>query len=383
MQIVAKTFHGLEDVLVQELEALGAQNINKVTRAVEFEGDKKLLYRANYELRTALRILVPFHKFRARHENHFYKKVSEFDWSTLISNHHTFAISAAVKSKYFTHSKYMSLKMKDAIVDQFRRKTGDRPSIDTQTPDWRFHLLIQEDRCEIALDSSGDSLHKRGYRQNTLEAPINEALAAGMILLSGWKNETTLFDPMCGAGTIPIEAAMIARNIPPQILKERFGFHGWKDFDRSIWQEVVEEAKNRMNQDDLKIKASDIDPQARFFSRKNAMLVDLDEDLTFERKDFYTIEPEHDEGMVIMNPPYHERLELDDAEQFYQEIGDHFKNKFQGWTAWMISSNKDALKRFGLRPSKKITLYNGKLECRYQKFELFKGKRNDFLKQKE
>ena len=382
MQIVAKTFHGLEDVLTQELEALGAQNIKKVTRAVEFEGDKKLLYRANYELRTALRILVPFYKFRARHENHFYKKVSEFDWSTLLSNHETFAIASAVKSKYFNHSKYMSLKMKDAIVDQFRRNTGERPSIDTQKPTLRFHLLIQEDRCEIALDSSGDSLHKRGYRLNALEAPINEALAASMILLTGWKNETTLFDPMCGAGTIPIEAAMIARNIPPQILKERFGFHEWKDFDKKIWDEVVEEAKGRINQDELKIKASDKDPQARFFSRKNAMLIDLDEDLTFERKDFYTIEPESEEGIVIMNPPYHERLELEDAEKFYQEIGDHFKNKFQGWTAWMISSNKNALKKFGLRPSKKYTLYNGKLECKYQKFELFKGKRIDHIKSK-
>jgi len=382
VQIVAKTFHGLEDVLVAELEALGATNIRKVTRAVEFEGDKKLLYRANYELRTALRILVPFYGFGARHENHFYKKVSEFDWSELISNHQTFAINSAVSSRYFNHSKYMSLKMKDAIVDQFRSRTGERPSIDIKNPDLRFHLLIQDDHCEIAMDSSGASLHKRGYRQTTVEAPINEALAAGMILLSGWKNEVPLLDPMCGSGTIPIEAALIARNIPPQILKERFAFHEWKDYDRKIWEEVVKEAEERSNTDDLKIMASDIDPQARHFSRKNAILIGLADDLTFERKDFYAIEGNEEGGVIIMNPPYHERLELEDVEAFYKEIGDHFKFKFAGWTAWMITSNKDGLKSIGLRPSKKHTLYNGKLECKYQKFELFKGKRLEFLKNK-
>jgi len=382
VQIVAKTFHGLEEVLVAELEALGATNIKKVTRAVEFEGDKKLLYRANYELRTALRILVPFYNFRARHENHFYKKVSEFDWSELISNHQTFAINSAVSSRYFNHSKYMSLKMKDAIVDQFRSRTGERPSIDIKNPDLRFHLLIQDDRCEIAMDSSGGSLHKRGYRQTTVEAPINEALAAGMILLSGWKNEVPLLDPMCGSGTIPIEAALIARNMPPQILKERFAFHEWKDYDRNLWEEVVKETEERSNSDDLKIISSDIDPQARHFSRKNAILIGLADDLTFERKDFYAIEGNEDNGVVIMNPPYHERLELEDVETFYKEIGDHLKFKFQGWTAWMISSNKDGLKSIGLRPSKKHTLYNGKLECKYQKFELFKGKRLEFLKSK-
>lgn len=382
MNIVAKTMHGLEDLLVDELKQIGASNIRKATRAVEFEGDKKVLYRANYELRTAIRILVPFYQFRARHENHFYKKVMEFDWSEIMNPDRTFAINAAVRSKYFTHSKYISLKAKDAIVDQFRNRTGIRPSIDVKDPDIRLNLHIQEDQCSIALDSSGDSLHRRGYRLNTGVAPINEVLAAGMIKLSGWDGTTPFFDPMCGSGTIPIEAAMLVKNIPAQTLRERFAFHSWKDFDKAIWDEVVEEAKARIRDVEVPIFAFDKDPQARHYTRKNAMLAGVDEFIDLDRQDFFQIEPPAETGLIIMNPPYDERMPDEDIAAFYKEIGDHLKNTFSGWTAWMISSNKDALKSIGLRPSKKTTLFNGKLECKFQKFEMFAGKRIDHLIEK-
>lgn len=374
--------HGLEDLLVDELTQIGATNIQKSTRAVEFEGDKEVLYRANYELRTAIRILKPFYQFRARHENHLYKKVMEFDWSELLSVDRTLAIDSAVKSKYFTHSKYIALKTKDAIVDQFRNRTGRRPSIDIKNPDVRLNLHVFEDQCSISLDSSGDSLHKRGYRLNTVSAPINEILAAGMILTSGWDGSEAFFDPMCGSGTIAIEAAMMARNMPPQILRERFAFMGWKDFDSHLWQKVVENAQSKIRDIQVPIFAFDKDPQARHYTRKNAMLAGVEDFITLDRKDFFQITPPAEKGLIIMNPPYDERMPEEDIAAFYKDIGDHLKQTFAGWTAWMISSNKDALKSVGLRPSKKKTLYNGKLECKFQKFEMFAGKRIDHLIEK-
>jgi putative N6-adenine-specific DNA methylase len=381
LQLVAKTFHGLEPVLAAELEQIGATNIEPSTRAVSFEGDKRVLYRANYECRTALRIYVPFLNFKAKHENHFYKKIKAFDWQDFMGLDDTFAIDATVHSTYYAHSKYVALKAKDAIVDKFRARTNRRPSIDVENPDFRFHLHIYEDNISMQLDSSGDSLHKRGYRANALRAPLNEVLAAGMVLLSGWDKQTMLFDPMCGSGTIGIEAALIAGNRAPQTLRTEFGFMRWKDFDRELWSEIREEAVKREQELKVPIVCKDLQYRAIETARENARNAGVEKYLAFAKGDFLKEDPPAEEGLMIMNPPYDERLGVDDMETFYGSIGTTLKHQYGGWNAWILSSNFEALKKIGLKPFKKKVLFNGALECKYQGFKLFAGKRKEFLAQ--
>lgn len=377
MDYLAKTLAGLEEVLANELSSLGAEKIEVGNRVVRFSGDKALMYRANLELRTALRILVPIHRFRVRHQNELYKKVQQVDWSKYLDLTDTLAVDAVTNSDFIRHSHYAALKTKDAIVDQFRDKTGRRPDVDIKTPTIRLHLHVRNDWGTILLDSSGDSLHKRGYRQVSVAAPINEVLAAGMIMLAGWKGDSPFVDPMCGSGTLPIEAALIAYNTPPQILRKSFGFMRWKDFDAGLWRQVKKQALAQKTPFTHTIWASDTESEAIEAIETNLRSLDLIRKVEVRRIDFLKLSPPERPGLLMMNPPYDERLEYSDINNFYKDIGDQLKQTYSGWEAWIISSNKEALKHIGLRPSRKTTLYNGALECKFHKFEMYKGTKKD------
>jgi len=374
LKLIAKTFHGLEGVLAEELKGLGAQNIKEVNRAVEFEGDKEVLYKSNLHLRTAIRVLHPIHVFDAKNEKELYDGVKQFDWSSIMDVDMTLAIDPVVYSEIFTHSKFVALKAKDAIVDQFREKEGKRPSVDVENPSVRFVIHVANDKVTMSLDSSGDSLHKRGYRRGNHKAPLNEVLAAGMVLLSGWDKKMPLIDPMCGSGTIVMEAVMYARNYPPGLHKKSFGFMGWNDFDKELWDKVVEDAKAKIEHPRLKIFGSDASVKAIDIARESALEFRFNRDINFSVSSFEKLEPHYPKGMLIMNPPYGERLMKDkDMVDFYKMIGNQLKQTFIGYDAWVITSNKEALKNVGLKPLEKLRLYNGALECGFHKFNIYDG----------
>lgn len=374
MKLVATTLQGLEELLAKELRTLGASDISIQKRAVEFEGDKKLMYQACYELRTAIRIIMPIYHFRVRHESGLYSKIKKIDWSGYMGLKDTLAIDAVVHSKYFKHSKYVALKTKDAIVDQFRDKFGKRPNVDTYSPTLRINIHINEDQCNVSLDASGDLLNRRGYRRETLEAPINEVLAAGLILHTGWKGDRDFIDPMCGSGTILIEAAMIAGNIPAQKHRElKFGFQRWKDFDKQTWDEIVQAAAKKEVDISCRILGYDQDFKAVRVSERNIMTAGLEGKIEVQRQKFEKLEPPSEKGIILTNPPYEERIKTGAIEGLYQMIGDRLKQYFKGYEAWIISSNLDALKNIGLRPSRRITVFNGPLLCKFLKFELYEG----------
>lgn len=384
MQFIAKTFSGLEELLAEEIKVLGGKNIQLLTRGVQFEGDKKLLYRANYELRTALRILVPVASFQVSSDNVLYEKVRDINWHQWMNVDNTLAVDAVTFSENLNHSHFIALRTKDAIVDQFRGRTGKRPSIDTEKPDLAIQVHIgREDLCTVSLDSSGVSLHQRGTKLLSTAAPVNEVLAAGMILLSGWDKKTPLMDFMCGSGTILMEAAMILRNIPPQFKREYFSFHHWKDFDPALWSEVVKEAQERIVTAPRLIYGIDINKNAVNKAIANIQGAGLEDVIQIESRSFQLSPPPADNGVIITNPPYGERLN-DDQEVLnglYRAIGDKLKQDYKGWWAWLISSNTQALKHIGLHPTKKRTLFNGPLECKFLGYELFQGKRKEHLTQ--
>ena len=370
--MVAKTFRGLEDVLAGEIEAIGGSKIRKGTRVVYFSGNKELMYRANFHLRTALRILIPFYEFLAKDENELYDRALEFDWSSLFRKNMTFAIDGVLNSPYFNHSRYISLKVKDAIADQFRKKTGKRPDVDTVNPDIRLNLHISDDRCTLLLDSSGESLHKRGYRSEASPAPLNEVLAAGMIMLTGWDRRSDFIDPMCGSGTIPIEAAMMAYNIPPGIYRKNFAFEKWTDFDRPLLESIYNE-----DYPDLpalpRITGSDISSRSISMARSNAKNAFLGKKIDFKISSFENMVPPGNGGVLVMNPPYGGRLKHENMKAFHVIIGDCLKKNYAGYAAWILTSNLEALKFTGLRPDRKILLFNGPLECRFVKYSIYKG----------
>lgn len=374
--MIAKTFAGLEDVLAQELTDLGAQNIKKLNRAVAFDGDKSMMYKANYYLRTALCILKPIATFDAKDEDALYKEISRINWNRYMKVDESFAITATTFSTTFTHSKYVALKTKDALVDQFRRRTGKRPDVDTENPDLRIEIHIAQNRVTVLLNSSGEPLFKRGYRQASVKAPINEVLAAGMILLSGWECKSDLIDPMCGSGTILIEAALIAYGIAPGTYRQQFGFEKWSDFDADLFAEITEESPEP---DEFKftISGSDINPGAVKAAEANIKSAFLGKKVNVELHNFFDIRPKTAAGTIITNPPYGERLQPDDLRIFYQKIGDKLKLDFRGYEAWLIGSNQDFMKYIGLHPEKKIKLYNGALECSFRKFTMYDGSKKD------
>lgn len=372
--MVATTQQFLEPVLVKELLNLGATNVEKHNRAVSFTGDLSVMYRANLCTRTALKILVPFTKFKARNERDLYEEIRHIEWEKYLDVDGTLAVHTSLSTDYFNHSQFVSQKTKDAIVDRYREKFGRRPSVDIANPHLSIAVHIVRDEVSISFDSSAESLHRRGYRTEQTLAPINEVTAAGMVLLTEWDGTGAFVDPMCGSGTILIEAALYAKNIAPGLFKKHFGFMHWKNYDRVLWQTLVDEAKAKIKETDTIFLGSDKTFKAIEIARANATRAGLDEDIRLSNKRFEEVKaPQDIKGMVVINPPYGERLPIEEIGPFYKEMGDKLKQEFDGYTAWIISSNVGALKKVGLAASQRLTLFNGPLECKFYKFELYKG----------
>ncbi len=372
--MVAKTLYGLESLLETELRQLGASRIEPGTRNVSFEGDTGFMYKANLCCRTAIKILKPISAFNVFTEDDLYKKVYELPWENYMDAKGSLAVDATVFSKQFTHSKYIALKTKDAIVDRFRDREGERPDVDLDHPTLRINIHIDRNICTVSLDSSGVSLHKRGYKTESTLAPINEVLAAGMVMLSGWNGQCDLLDPMCGSGTILTEAAMIACNIPPNLNRDEFGFETWPGFDVDLFELIEASALKRIKDFHFKVYGYDLDPISVRKAKQNVKNANLEEFIEIQTQDFFRSKKETEKPMhLIFNPPYDERLSVDDIEKFYGSIGTTLKHGYPGSQAWMITANMEALKCIGLRPSKKIKLYNGKLESRFVRYELYEG----------
>ncbi|QNF35425.1 hypothetical protein HUW51_22935 [Adhaeribacter swui] len=374
---IATTLFGLEEILAQELFDLGAENIYLGNRAVEFTGDKSLLYRANIWCRTAIRILKPFRTFTARDERDLYRQVSKIHWSDYLQPNQTFAIQSVVNQSSFEHSLFVSQLTKDAIVDQFRQRTGERPSVDVERPDIRLNLHMHENFVTLALDASGTSLHRRGYRQQTNVAPLSEVLAAGIILLTNWDTQSPLIDPMCGSGTFLTEAALLAHNMAPGLYRrDNFGFMQWPDYDEDLLQQIIAEAEAAQLPDkEVTIIGSDIDKDYIEAARNNITQAGLEDFIRLRVRDLKEAQGVGDKGIIIVNPPYGERIRPDDLNQLYKLIGDTFKTNFSGYDAFVFTGNLDAAKHIGLKTSRRIPLYNGPIECRLLKYELYRGTR--------
>ena len=382
-EMLAKTFKGLEQVLATELVQLGANNVQVERRAVSFTGDKRMLYTANMCLRTASRVLVPILSFKAQKADDIYEQVKALDWSQYMTIKTTFQIDATVYSDYFRHSQFVTYRVKDAIVDYWMERENQRPSVKLEGADLYLNVHIAGDRVTLSLDSSGESLHKRGYRVANTQAPINEALAAGMLLLAGWNGQSDFYDPMCGSGTLLIEAALIARNIAPGVYRQGFAFEKWADFDADLWDEVYND-DSREREFKHKIYGSDAGFYAVQAATKNIQSASLQRDIEVKQiriEELRLADTNTEGALVMINPPYGERLSQDkNVLRLYQDMGTALKHQFNGATAWIISSNEDALKCVGLRPAKKIHLVNGDLECLFNKYELFKGDRKTWKK---
>lgn len=380
--MIAKTFFGFEEILATELKNLGAQEVEQGVRMVRFVGDKGFMYKANLGLRTALKILKPIYFFKAKNENDLYKGISGVNWSKLLNANQTFVIDATVHSDYFNHSEFVSQKCKDAIVDQFRERTGQRPSIDKAFPDLRINIHIDKDQVSVALDSSGNSLHQRGYRTATNIAPINEVLAAGILLLSGWDGQTHFLDPMCGSGTFLTEAAMIACQIPANINRKEFAFEKWNDWDNELFDQISSSLLKKVREFHHTIKGFDKAPSAVQKAIDNIKNANLDEYISVEENNFFDSQKSVSGKLhLVFNPPYNERLSIE-METFYANIGDTLKKNYPGTAAWFITANLEALKFVGLKPSRKIKLFNASLESRLVKFEMYEGsKRTKFQTQ--
>jgi len=372
-KMVAKTLFGFEELLAKELKQLGAQEVTIGVRHVSFVGDKGFMYKANLGLRTAIKILKPIAKFKVINENDLYNKVNAIPWENYLKSDGSLAVGATLNGDTFTHSQYVSLKTKDAIVDRFRDQTGERPNVDLRFPDLKIDIHIDRHFCTVSLDSSGESLHKRGYKIATNIAPINEVLAAGLIMLSGWDGQSDFMDPMCGSGTVLIEAAMIACNIPPNLMRNEFGFERWEDWDVDLFEKIEESLLSKTRDFHHKIMGFDKSPSAVEKATQNVENAKLEDFIYIKHEDFFKTQKGGEEHLhMVFNPPYGERLDIE-METFYSSIGSTLKHKYPGTNAWMISSNLEALKHVGLRPSRKIKLFNAKLEARFSKYEMYAG----------
>lgn len=379
MELIAKTFQGLEEVLAKELINLGANDVEILKRGVGFSGDQEMLYKANLYCRTALRILKPIFKFEAKDADEVYEKIKQLDWDAYLDPSKTFAVDSVVFSESFKHSKFLSYKVKDAIADYFNEKTGKRPSVRIVNPDLQLHIHVAHEQCTLAIDSSGESLHKRGYRKSQTDAPLNEVLAAGLLLLAGWDGKTDLIDPMCGSGTLLIEAAMIALNIAPGIYRPGFAFEKWNDFDKELFDRLYND-ETQEREFDHKIYGSDILPKAIHVAEENVKSAGLSKYISLQASSFQSLNKPSDNALIIFNPPYGERIGSKNLNELYGMIGTKLKHDFDGMEAWIISEKNEASEKIGLRPSQKIKLMNGPIDCEFRKYELFKGKRNDFVK---
>ena len=375
--MIAKTFMGLENVLAEELIALGANNVQIGRRMVSFSGDKELMYRANFQLHTAIRILKPIATFKARSAEDMYDEVKKIDWSQYIEKGKTFSVDSVVYSDEFRNSRFVTYKVKDAIVDQFREKTGDRPNVSVTNPDIRLHIHIAEDEASLSLDSSGESLHRRGYRQESVEAPLNEVLAAGMILMTGWKGETDFIDPMCGSGTLLVEAALIARNISPGVFRKEFAFEKWPDFDADLFDMIYND-DSQEKEFNHHIYGYDINIKAVNTARLNVRAAGLTKDITVEEQDFKDFTKPEQKSIMITNPPYGERISTPNLLDTYKMIGERLKHAFGGNDAWILSYREECFDQIGLKPSIKIPVFNGSLECEFRKYAMFEGKMKEF-----
>jgi len=371
--MVAKTFFGFEEILAKELRNLGAGNVSQGVRNVTFEGDTGFMYKANLCLRTALKILKPITTFYVRNEKDLYQKIYDMEWSAYLDAENTFVVDSLLKSDSFSHSLYVSQKVKDAIVDKFRNSVGQRPNVDTKVPDVRINIHIQQNQCSVSLDSSGSSLHHRGYRTATNIAPINEVLAAGLLLLSGWDGRSNFLDPMCGSGTMLIEAAMIACNIAANINRKEFAFEKWKDFDETLFEKIKDSSLNKTREFSHRILGYDKAPSAISKSKDNIENANLQEYITLEQRNFFETKKLTDNHLqMVFNPPYGERLNVE-METFYGKIGDTLKQHYPGTDAWFITSNLEALKFVGLRTSRKIKVFNSHLESRLVQYVMYEG----------
>lgn len=378
--MIAKTLYGLEDVLAEELTVIGAADVTIGRRMVSFTGDKAMLYKANFNCRTALRILKPVAEFKADNADAVYSEVKNIDWDKYLSPDKTFAIDAVVYSEKFNHSKFVAYRTKDAIADYFNDKYEKRPSVRVNNPDVYVNIHISHDDCTVSLDSSGESLHKRGYRVSQVDAPLNEVLAAGMILKTGWRGDSHFIDPMCGSGTLLIEAAMIALNIAPGIFRKEYAFERWPDFDRDLLDEIYnDESAERAF--DFKCYGSDISPMAIEKAEKNVRSAGLLKHIELKVMPFqqYTEAPKP--GILVMNPPYGERISSNDIFELYSMIGERLKHVFSGYNAWILSYKDECFDKIGLRPKHRMKLMNGDLECEYRCYELFDGKNKDYKRE--
>ena len=375
--MIAKTFQGLEEVLAAELTALGANDIQIGRRMVSFSGDKEMMYKANFCLRTAIRILKPIKHFTAQDADEVYEQIKAIHWEDYLSVDNSFAIDAVVFSEEFRHSKFVSYRIKDAIVDYFREKTGKRPNVRINKPDVLLNIHIAENNCTLSLDSSGESLHRRGYRQEAVEAPLNEVLAAGMILMTGWHGECDLIDPMCGSGTIPIEAALIARNIAPGVFRKEFAFEKWPDFDRDLFDEIYND-DSQEREFTHKIYGYDNNPKANTIAMHNIKAAGVSKDVVLKLQPFQQFEQPKEKSIIITNPPYGERISSNDLLGLYEMIGERLKHAFTGNTAWILSYRDECFDKIGLKATKRIPLLNGALDCEFRQYEIFDGKYKDF-----
>ena len=376
-ELIAKTFMGLEPVLAEELTQLGANNVQIGRRMVSFTGDKEMMYRANFQLHTAIRILKPIKHFKARSAEEVYEQVQKIKWDDILDVKKTFSVDSVVYSEEFRNSRFVTYKVKDAIVDWFREKQGTRPNISVSNPDIRLNIHIAEDNATLSLDSSGESLHRRGYRQEQVEAPLNEVLAAGMILMTGWKGECDLIDPMCGSGTIAIEAALIARNISPGVFRKEFAFEKWNDFDQDLFDMIYND-DSQEREFEHHIYGYDIDMKAVNTASLNVRAAGMSKDITIAQQDFKDFQQPAEKSIIVMNPPYGERISTPNLLGTYKMIGERFKKAFAGNEAWVLSYREECFEQIGLKPSIKIPVYNGSLECEFRKYVMFDGKMKEF-----
>ena len=377
-KMIAKTFYGFEEILSEELLKLGAQKIIKGNRNVSFYGDKGFMYKSNISLRTALKIIKPIKEFKFKDIDEYYKKIYEIKWEDYLDFNSSFLINSVVfNSKIFNNSKFTSLKAKDAIVDRFRNKFKNRPSINSFNPELKIEIHVNRNFCTISLDSSGESLHKRGYKKYNSAAPLNEVLAAGIILMSAWDKKSDLLDPMCGTGTFLIEAAMIARNIAPNLNRLAFAFEKWKDWDNELFETIEESVKSKEIEFEHKLYGFDISGAMIKKAEKNIEISDLGVDIEIVKKDFLTsIKTDNEELHVLINPPYDKRISAD-VNQLYKKIGDTLKNNYLYSDVWIITANLEAIKSIGLKSSKKIKLFNANLESRLLNYKIYPGSKKN------
>ena len=376
-ELIAKTFMGLEPVLAKELTQLGANNVQTGRRMVSFTGDKEMMYRANFQLHTAIRILKPIARFKARSADEVYEEIKKIDWSQYIEKGKTFSVDSVVYSEEFRNSRFVTYKVKDAIVDQFREKTGTRPNISVSNPDIRLNIHIAETDATISLDSSGESLHRRGYRQESVEAPLNEVLAAGMILMTGWNGDCDFIDPMCGSGTLLVEAALIAHNMSPGIFRKEFAFEKWPDFDADLFDRIYND-DSQEREFKHHIYGYDVDMKAVNTARLNVRAAGLTKDVTVDCADFKDFVKPAEKSIMVTNPPYGERISTPNLLNTYKMIGERLKHAFMGNEAWVLSYRQECFEAIGLKPSIKIPVYNGSLECEFRKYAIFDGTMKDF-----